>query len=117
MKCAREPPARHRARGGSVSVAATRLPPPGGDVSNTFNNRRGRAALQRRVAQPPASEHLPWTIRMSDPNARTTAPAGSSLEQLLAQIALGNRAAFESLYHSTADKLFGICVRVLSERA
>jgi RNA polymerase sigma-70 factor, ECF subfamily len=37
--------------------------------------------------------------------------------ELLAQVALGNRAAFETLYRTTADKLFGICVRVLNERA
>jgi RNA polymerase sigma-70 factor (ECF subfamily) len=36
---------------------------------------------------------------------------------LLAQVALGNRAAFESLYRATADKLFGICLRVLGDRA
>ncbi len=42
---------------------------------------------------------------------------GSSPEALLAQIALGNRAAFERLYHASADRLFGICVRVLGQRA
>jgi RNA polymerase sigma-70 factor, ECF subfamily len=36
---------------------------------------------------------------------------------LLAQVVLGNRAAFESLYRATADKLFGICLRVLGDRA
>ena len=54
---------------------------------------------------------------MSEPGARAAASAGSSPEQLLSQVALGNRAAFESLYHATADRLFGICVRVLNERA
>ena len=39
-----------------------------------------------------------------------------SCEALLAQVALGNRAAFETLYRSTSDKLFGICLRVLRER-
>lgn len=39
-----------------------------------------------------------------------------SSEALLAQVALGNRAAFEALYRSTSDKLFGICLRVLRER-
>jgi RNA polymerase sigma-70 factor (ECF subfamily) len=37
-------------------------------------------------------------------------------EALLAQVALGNRAAFETLYRTTSDKLFGICLRVLRER-
>jgi RNA polymerase sigma-70 factor (ECF subfamily) len=36
---------------------------------------------------------------------------------LLSQVALGNRGAFESLYRATADKLFGICLRVLGDRA
>lgn len=48
---------------------------------------------------------------MSKP-ADEVAPAA-----LLAQVALGNRAAFESLYRATADKLFGICLRVLGDRA
>lgn len=39
-----------------------------------------------------------------------------SSEALLAQVALGDRSAFETLYRSTSDKLFGICVRVLRER-
>jgi RNA polymerase sigma-70 factor (ECF subfamily) len=40
-----------------------------------------------------------------------------SLEVLLAQVALGNRAAFAALYQSTAGRLFGICLRVLAQRA
>ncbi len=39
------------------------------------------------------------------------------LEALLAQVALGNRAAFETLYRETSARLFGICLRVLPERA
>ncbi len=45
------------------------------------------------------------------------APEFPSPETLLGQIALGNRAAFETLYRGTADRLFGVCVRVLNERA
>jgi len=41
----------------------------------------------------------------------------SAPEALLAQVALGNRAAFEALYRTSADKLFGICLRVLGNRA
>jgi len=51
----------------------------------------------------------------SDRIARS--PDGASLEALLAQVALGSRPAFESLYQQTANKLFGVCLRVLSERA
>ena len=38
-------------------------------------------------------------------------------EALLAQVALGNRAAFEALYRGTANRLFGICLRVLTQRS
>jgi RNA polymerase sigma-70 factor, ECF subfamily len=41
----------------------------------------------------------------------------TSLEALLSQVALGNREAFDVLYRSTASRLFGICLRVLVERA
>jgi RNA polymerase sigma-70 factor, ECF subfamily len=40
-----------------------------------------------------------------------------SLEGLLAQVAMGNRAAFDALYRSTANRLFGICLRVLAQRS
>ena len=40
-----------------------------------------------------------------------------SPEALLAQVALGNRAAFETLYRETSSRLFGICLRVLNQRA
>ena len=47
---------------------------------------------------------------MSETNA-------NSLEALLAQVAMGNRAAFNTLYRSTANRLFGICLRVLTQRS
>jgi RNA polymerase sigma-70 factor (ECF subfamily) len=40
-----------------------------------------------------------------------------TLEALLVQVALGNRSAFAALYHSTSSRLFGICLRVLAQRA
>jgi RNA polymerase sigma-70 factor, ECF subfamily len=40
-----------------------------------------------------------------------------SAEALLGQVALGNRAAFETLYRDTSSRLFGICVRVLNQRS
>src|SRR5580658_179603 len=45
------------------------------------------------------------------------ATSAATLEALLAQVALGNRAAFEALYRGTANRLFGICLRVLAQRA
>jgi len=41
----------------------------------------------------------------------------NSLEALLAQVAMGNRAAFDALYRGTANRLFGICLRVLAQRS
>ena len=40
-----------------------------------------------------------------------------SPEALLGQVALGSRAAFEALYRDTSSRLFGICLRVLNQRA
>jgi RNA polymerase sigma-70 factor (ECF subfamily) len=41
----------------------------------------------------------------------------TSLEDLLAQVALGNRTAFAALYRGTSNRLFGICLRVLTQRS
>jgi RNA polymerase sigma-70 factor, ECF subfamily len=43
--------------------------------------------------------------------------SANSLEALLAQVAMGNRAAFDALYRATASRLFGICLRVLAQRS
>lgn len=39
------------------------------------------------------------------------------LEMLLQAVAAGDGLAFERLYHATSAKLFGICLRLLSERS
>ncbi len=39
------------------------------------------------------------------------------IEDLLARIAMGDRKAFRALYTRTSGKLFGICLRVLRDRA
>lgn len=41
---------------------------------------------------------------------------GEPLEDLLARVALRDRRAFADLYRRTSAKLFGICLRILSER-
>ena len=41
----------------------------------------------------------------------------SIIEELIARTALGRRAAFSELYNLTSAKLFGICLRVLNNRA
>lgn len=40
----------------------------------------------------------------------------SDIEALIARVALGDRAAFAALYEATSAKLFGVCLRVLSDR-
>ncbi|MBK0327305.1 sigma-70 family RNA polymerase sigma factor [Rhodobacteraceae bacterium F11138] len=39
------------------------------------------------------------------------------IEALLSQVALGDRQAFDSLYTAVSAKLFGVCLRVLKDRA
>lgn len=43
--------------------------------------------------------------------------AKSDLEALIAQIALGNKPAFERLYDATSGKLLAVCLRVLKDRS
>jgi RNA polymerase sigma-70 factor (ECF subfamily) len=42
--------------------------------------------------------------------------APETLEDLLAQVALGNRTAFRLLYGRSSAKLFGVCLRILRDR-
>ncbi|MGF0537519.1 sigma-70 family RNA polymerase sigma factor [Agrobacterium sp. ES01] len=41
---------------------------------------------------------------------------GESIDNLLGRTALRDRNAFETLYHETSPKLFGICIRILKNR-
>lgn len=41
----------------------------------------------------------------------------SDIETMIARVALGDRAAFSSLYDATSAKLFGVCLRILNDRA
>jgi hypothetical protein len=43
-------------------------------------------------------------------------PVRATPEALLASVALENHDAFATLYRQTSAKLFGICLRVLTER-
>lgn len=49
--------------------------------------------------------------------SREQADARARLDALLTDIAGGDRAAFETLYRATSGMLFGICMRVLADRA
>lgn len=54
---------------------------------------------------------------MSDLQAADADPALEDLETLLQQIAAGDERAFETLYRQTSSRLFGICLRLLPDRA
>lgn len=41
----------------------------------------------------------------------------ADIEDMLARVAMGDRKAFAALYRATSAKLFGVCLRVLIERA
>ncbi len=43
--------------------------------------------------------------------------ASGDIEEFILQVALGNRSAFRELYVRTSAKLFGVCLRVLKDRA
>lgn len=43
-------------------------------------------------------------------------PPLEEIEDLIARIAMGDRAAFRLLYQRTSAKLFGVCLRVLEDR-
>ncbi|MEP6880737.1 MAG: sigma-70 family RNA polymerase sigma factor [Dokdonella sp.] len=47
----------------------------------------------------------------------STSGDGDNLNSVLLAVAGGDSAAFESLYRTTSAKLFGICLRVLPQRA
>jgi len=40
-----------------------------------------------------------------------------TVESLIARVAIGDRSAFELLYQRTSAKLFGVCLRILRDRA
>ncbi len=40
-----------------------------------------------------------------------------TLDDLIARVALGDRAAFRCVYDRTSAKLFGVCLRILKERS
>lgn len=41
----------------------------------------------------------------------------SEIEDMIARVAIGDRAAFSALYDATSAKLFGVALRVLNDRA
>ena len=41
----------------------------------------------------------------------------NDIEDMIARVSLGDRAAFSSLYDATSAKLFGVCLRVLNNRS
>ncbi len=41
----------------------------------------------------------------------------SEIEQMISRIGLGDQSAFSALYDATSAKLFGVCIRILNNRA
>jgi RNA polymerase sigma-70 factor (ECF subfamily) len=63
----------------------------------------------------------PATTQLRKPNTKITVPrplAGlqDTLAPLMVRIAQGDRAALRDLYAATSAKLFGVCLRILSDR-
>ena len=54
---------------------------------------------------------------MSDSNKAQSSEDSLEVARLLAEVANGSRDAFESLYQRTSSKLFGVCVRLMPDRA
>lgn len=54
-------------------------------------------------------------MQMND-NASLSDPRRLALEQMIARVALGDRAAFEALYDATSAKLHAVCLALLKDR-
>ena len=54
---------------------------------------------------------------MAETEPRPTAERDATLDRLVAAIAAGDRVAFEALYRATSARLYGVCLRVLSDRS
>ena len=54
---------------------------------------------------------------MSDSNKAQSSEDSLEVARLLAEVANGSRDAFERLYQRTSSKLFGVCVRLMPDRA
>jgi RNA polymerase sigma-70 factor, ECF subfamily len=68
------------------------------------------------LAAPPLGSGFASGVRVASSSSSPPGP-GSSTELLLVAIAAGSTLAFEALYRQTSRKLFGICLRVLADRA
>jgi RNA polymerase sigma-70 factor (ECF subfamily) len=63
---------------------------------------------------------IPAHLSQAAPEQGQSNPAMTDtahIEELIARTALGDRAAFSALYDATSAKLFGVCLRVLDNRA
>ncbi len=55
--------------------------------------------------------------RKAKPRARAPQLGTQEIDEMIARISLADRRAFSQLYDSTSSKLFGVCLRVLKNRA
>src|SRR5689334_17639095 len=73
----------------------------------------GRSRGRRRSVQPPPLSSCKWV--QLPPNGRAMAP--QDITKLIVRTSMKDRAAFDLLYRQTSAKLFGVCLRVLNDRA
>jgi RNA polymerase sigma-70 factor (ECF subfamily) len=82
----------------------------------------GRVQPGRFLVRRPASALVAAQVKgqpraqVGDRLAPPLAAAQDTLAPLLTRIAQGDRAALRALYEATAPKLFGVCLRILSDR-
>lgn len=65
----------------------------------------------------PATRFLPTGAWMSDNDQAQRSEHGAEVARLLAEVAHGSREAFDRLYQRTSGKLFGVCLRLIPDRA
>lgn len=76
----------------------------------------GRRRHRVRCLRPAHPRRIPG-LRMSSPHFEAVSIEPGDLVAWLGEVADGDRDAFERLYRATSDKLFGVCVRLLRDRA
>ena len=68
--------------------------------------------------------HLPWSswiwlkpVKQEPAKGTNILTTTADIENWIARIALGDRVSFDKLYSATSAKLFGVCLRILNNRA
>jgi len=107
------PPRRLAPRGAGAAARRPTLPPPRPGLPNPF---AGWLESTHSRAEPARTFEAQMTELTAPQSALSESDADPAAE-LLGAIARGDRAAFERLYRDTSARLFGVCLRLLPERA